>query len=66
MISGRLSDLVKSIEDSVKEGERLRQLRITRRADPNWTGCDFCFDTAIGELKDGTEVPCPEHNGLCL
>jgi hypothetical protein len=66
MLSGNLSDLVRSIEESIKEGQRLRLLRRKRRADPNWKGCPFCFDTAIGELKDGAEVPCPDHNGLCL
>jgi hypothetical protein len=62
---GNISDLVASIEASAKLSDRLTELRRVRRADPNWEGCDFCFDTAVGELQDGTIVPCPEHNGLC-
>ena len=65
MISS-VSSLVSSIEESIKEGQRLRKIRSNLRIDPNWAGCKFCFGTAIGELDDGTEVPCPEHNGLCI
>jgi hypothetical protein len=61
-----LSQAMKMREDSVRGHEELAKLRCDRRGDPNFKGCDFCFDTAWGELKDGTVVPCPEHNGLCL
>ena len=61
-----LSQLVEHIKAATLEFEALTQLRIQRRADPNFKGCNFCFDTAWGELKDGTIVPCAEHNGLCL
>jgi hypothetical protein len=54
------------MEDSARETVRLRNLRTFRRSDSTFKGCDFCFDTCWGELEDGTEVPCPEHNGLCL
>ena len=66
MLTQPLSKLVKLMEDSARETVRLRNLRTFRRSDSTFKGCDFCFDTCWGELEDGTEVPCPEHNGLCL
>lgn len=66
MIGTNLSDLVRSIEESMKETARLIALREQRRADPNYKGCDFCFGTAIGRIDGCDTVPCPEHNGLCL
>jgi len=65
MLTGRLSDLVKSIEESAKETTRLIALREQRRADPSYRGCEFCFGTGIGRIDDSPAVPCPEHNGLC-
>ena len=64
-MTGRLSDLVRCIEESAKETERLIALREQRRKDPNWTGCDFCFGTGCGRIDDSPWVPCPECNGLC-
>lgn len=58
--------MVDDMEKAKAEFAALTALRAKRRQDPNWMGCDFCFDTAWGELKDGVIVPCPEHNGLCL
>jgi hypothetical protein len=60
-----LSELVAIQREQANFMESLSQLRVERRADPSWEGCDFCFGTAWGELDDGTVVPCPDHNGLC-
>jgi len=65
MLTSPLSKMVEMQEASIREFTRLKNLRTFRRADPDFKGCDFCFDTAVGELEDGTVVPCPEHNGLC-
>jgi len=66
MIAGNLSDLVRSIEESMAETARLIALREQRRADPSYEGCKFCYDTGIGKIQNAETVPCPEHNGLCL
>jgi hypothetical protein len=65
MLVNRLSELAKQIQESYDFFAGLTALRKARRADPAYVGCNFCFDTAWGELEDGTIVPCPEHNGLC-
>lgn len=62
---GPLEKTYRSIEEGVRRSEEDRLLRAFRRVDPNWTGCRFCFGTAIGELRDGATVPCPDCNGLC-
>jgi hypothetical protein len=65
MMTGKISDLVNSIENAMKETSRLIILREQRRADPNYKGCEFCFDTGLGGTGMET-LPCPEHNGMCL
>lgn len=66
MLTCPFSHLMEQIEDSANDAARLIKLRVERRADPNFKGCGFCFDTAYGELEDGAIVPCPKHNGLCV
>jgi len=65
MLTQPLSVLIKQIEDSARATDALIKLREERRRDPNYVGCDFCFDTGIGRIGNSPTVPCPEHNGLC-
>jgi hypothetical protein len=65
MMMTNLSDLVRSMEEGMKETARLIALREQRSADPNYEGCKFCYDTGIGRIDNAETVPCPEHNGLC-
>jgi hypothetical protein len=61
-----INKLSHSIQEGMEETARLIALREQRRADPNYKGCDFCFDTAIGRIGTCDTIPCPEHNGLCI
>jgi hypothetical protein len=65
MLTQPLSVLIGQIEASAAETDRLIRLRESRRQDPNYVGCDFCFDVGCGRIGMDLWVPCPEHNGLC-